>query len=297
MSTSTVNSPPQRSRFGSLIRQLWFQVILGAALGIAVGVLLPDVGKALTPLNDWFVGLVKMIVVPVVFCVVTLGIATMDSLRRAGRIGVKALGYFFVLSLVSMLIGLIVANIFKPGAGMNIDVSSLDASTIPGVDSGEKVGFVQFVTNVIPDSLFGAITGHAILSALVVSLLFGCALNVTRESSAPITKAIQALSHVVFKIVGWVMWLAPIGTFGALASVVAKYGASSLQQLGFLILLFTATCIIYVVVLLGPADQAEHEGIRHAGAENDARRNHRPLPEQRGANDNARRMNVRSRRE
>ena len=251
MSTSTVNSPPQRSRFGSLIRQLWFQVILGAALGIAVGVLLPDVGKALTPLNDWFVGLVKMIVVPVVFCVVTLGIATMDSLRRAGRIGVKALGYFFVLSLVSMLIGLIVANIFKPGAGMNIDVSSLDASTIPGVDSGEKVGFVQFVTNVIPDSLFGAITGHAILSALVVSLLFGCALNVTRESSAPITKAIQALSHVVFKIVGWVMWLAPIGTFGALASVVAKYGASSLQQLGFLILLFTATCIIYVVVLLG----------------------------------------------
>jgi len=256
MSTSTVNSPPQRSRFGSLIRQLWFQVILGAALGIAVGVLLPDVGKALTPLNDWFVGLVKMIVVPVVFCVVTLGIATMDSLRRAGRIGVKALGYFFVLSLVSMLIGLIVANIFKPGAGMNIDVSSLDASTIPGVDSGEKVGFVQFVTNVIPDSLFGAITGHAILSALVVSLLFGCALNVTRESSAPITKAIQALSHVVFKIVGWVMWLAPIGTFGALASVVAKYGASSLQQLGFLILLFTATCIIYVVVLLGLISRA-----------------------------------------
>ena len=169
----------------------------------------PTSVRQLTPLNDWFIGLVKMIVVPVVFCVVTLGIATMDSLRRAGRIGVKALGYFFVLSLVSMLIGLVVANIFKPGAGMNIDVSTLDASTIPGVDSGEKVGFVQFVTNVIPDSLFGAITGHAILSALLVSLLIGCALNVTRESSAPITTAIQALSHVVFKIVGWVMWLAP----------------------------------------------------------------------------------------
>lgn len=248
---STATAPKKRSRFGSLIRQLWFQVILGAVLGVTVGLLAPEVGKALTPLNDWFIGLVKMIVVPVVFCVVTLGIATMDSLRRAGRIGVKALGYFFVLSLVSMLIGLIVANIFQPGKGMNIDVNSLDASTIPGVDSGEKVGFVQFVTNVIPESLFGAITGHAILSALLVSLLIGCALNVTRETSAPITKAIQALSHVVFKIVGWVMWLAPIGTFGALASVVAKYGASSLQQLGFLILLFTGTCVVYVVVLLG----------------------------------------------
>ena len=150
-----------------------------------------------------------MIVVPVVFCVVTLGIASMDSLRKAGRIGVKALGYFFVLSLVSMLIGLVVANIFKPGAGMNIDVSTLDASKIPGVDSEEKIGFVEFVTNMIPDSLFGAITGHAILSALLVSLLFGCALNVTKEHSAPITKLIEALSHVVFKIVGWVMRLAP----------------------------------------------------------------------------------------
>lgn len=258
MSTTTTNatSPPRRSRFGNLIRQLWFQVIIGAVLGIAVGVLAPNIGAAVTPLNDWFIGLVKMIVVPVVFCVVTLGIATMDSLRRAGRIGVKALGYFFVLSLVSMLIGLVVANIFKPGAGMNIDVSSLDASTIPGVDSGEKVGFVQFVTNVIPESLFGAITGHAILSALLVSLLIGCALNVTKAHSAPITTMIESLSHVVFKIVGWVMRLAPIGTFGALASVVAKYGASSLQQLGFLILLFTATCVVYVVVLLGLISKA-----------------------------------------
>ncbi len=255
MTTSTTNRP-SRSRFGSLIRQLWFQVVVGAIAGIAVGILLPDIGAAVSPLNDWFIGLVKMIVVPVVFCVVTLGIATMDNLRKAGRIGVKALGYFFVLSLVSMLIGMVVANIFKPGAGMNIDVSTLDASSIPGVESGEKAGFVEFVSNVIPESLFGAITGHAILSALVVSLLVGCALNVTKVHSAPITTLIEQLSHVVFKIVGWVMRLAPIGTFGALASVVAKYGASSLQQLGFLILLFTATCVVYVIVLLGLISRA-----------------------------------------
>jgi aerobic C4-dicarboxylate transport protein len=253
---STIDNAPRRSRFGSLIRQLWFQVVVGAALGIAVGILLPHVGKALSPLNDWFIGLVEMIVVPVVFCVVSLGIATMDSLRKAGRIGVKALGYFLVLSLVSMVIGLVVANVFKPGVGMNIDVSTLDASKIPGVGSGEKVGFVDFVTSVIPDSLFGAITGHAILSALVVSLMVGCALNLTAATSAPITNLIQSLSIVVFKIVGWVMRLAPIGTFGALASVVAKYGASSLQQLGYLILLFTGTCIVYVVVVLGLMSRA-----------------------------------------
>jgi len=255
MTTSTTNRP-SRSRFASLIRQLWFQVVVGAIAGIAVGILLPSIGATVSPLNDWFIGLVKMIVVPVVFCVVTLGIATMDNLRKAGRIGVKALGYFFVLSLVSMLIGMVVANIFKPGAGMNVDVSTLDARGIPGVESGEKAGFVEFVSNVIPESLFGALTGHAILSALMVSLLVGCALNVTKVHSTSITTLIEQLSHVVFKIVGWVMRLAPIGTFGALASVVAKYGASSLQQLGFLILLFTATCVVYVIVLLGLISRA-----------------------------------------
>ena len=230
MTTSTTTAAPQqRSRFGSLIRQLWFQVVIGAVVGIAVGLLLPDVGKAVSPLNDWFIGLVKMIVVPVVFCVVTLGIASMDSSRKAGRIGVKALGYFLVLSLLSMLIGLIVANVFKPGAGMNIDISSLDTSKIPGVDSGEKIGFVDFVTDVIPDSLFGAITGHAILSALVVSLLIRMRPECHQGNQFSSLGSSSRSPRCVFKIVGWVMSLAPIGTFGALAAVVANYGASSLQ--------------------------------------------------------------------
>src|SRR6478735_3387456 len=242
--------PKQRSRFGRLLRELWFQVVLGAILGIAVGFLLPSVGKQLTPLSDWFIALVKMIVIPVVFCVVSLGIASMDSLRKAGRIGVKALGYFLALSLVSMLIGLVVANVFRPGAGMNIDPSKLDASKVPAAASKGFDG-LEFVSNIIPESLFGALTGHTIIAALLVSILFGAALNVSGESGAFLTKGIQALSTVIFKIVSWVMRLAPIGTFGALAAVVANYGTQSLQQLGYLVLLFTATCILYVLVVLG----------------------------------------------
>ncbi|WP_082544380.1 MULTISPECIES: cation:dicarboxylase symporter family transporter [unclassified Rhodococcus (in: high G+C Gram-positive bacteria)] len=246
----SLTPPPKRSRFGRLIRELWFQVVIGAIAGIAVGILLPDVGSALSPLNDWFISLVKMIVVPVVFCVVSLSIASMDNLRKAGRIGVKAIGYFLVLSLLSMLFGLVVANVFRPGDGMNIDPSALDPSAVPESATG-SVSAVEFISNIIPESLFGAITGHTILSALLVSIVFGAALNVSGEAGVPITRAINSLSTVVFKIVAWVMRLAPIGTFGALAAVVANYGASTLQQLGYLILLFTATCIVYVIVILG----------------------------------------------
>lgn len=241
--------PKQSSRFGRLIRELWFQVLLGGVLGILVGMFIPQVGSQLTPLSDWFIALVKMIIIPVVFCVVTLGVASMDSLRKAGRIGIKALGYFIVLSLISMLIGLLVANIFHPGDGMNIDVSKLNADKIPGV--GKSFDGIEFVNSLIPTSFFGALTSSAIPAALLVSIVFGAALNLSGESGVLLTGGIRALSTVVFRIVGWLMRLAPIGTFGALAATVAKYGATSLQQLGFLILLFTATCIVYVLVVLG----------------------------------------------
>jgi hypothetical protein len=155
----------------------------------------PSVGKQLTPLSDWFIGLVKMIVIPVVFCVVSLGIASMDSLRKAGRICVKALGYFIVLSLVSMLIGLVVANVFHPGTGMNIDPSKLDASKVPAAPNKSFDG-LEFVSNIIPESLLGALTGHTIIAALMVSIVFGAALNLSGESGAFLTKGIRALSTV-----------------------------------------------------------------------------------------------------
>ncbi|XVQ07479.1 cation:dicarboxylate symporter family transporter [Spirillospora sp. CA-255316] len=251
MSSTIASDRPQRSRFRKLIGELWFQVVVAAVLGVAVGLAFPSVGAGLKPLNDWFIALVKMIVIPVVFCVITTGIASMDNLRKAGRIGVKAIGYFLVLSLLSMLIGLAVANIFRPGDGMNVDPATLDAGSIPSAATEQHATFTGFISSLIPETLFGALTDDGILSALVVSIVFGVALNMAGPSAAPLTQGISALSGVVFRIVGWVMRLAPIGTFGALTTVVATYGASSLQQLGYLILLFTATCVVYVIVVLG----------------------------------------------
>lgn len=250
MTSTTATDRPPRSRLSRLLRELWFQVVLAAVLGIAVGLVAPGFGEELKPLNDWFVALVKMIVIPVVFCVVTTGIAAMDNLRKAGRIGGKAIGYFLVLSLVSMLIGLVVANIFHPGTGLDVDPSTLRAEDVPKAAT-EHATFTGFVSSLIPTSLLGAITGDAILSALMVSIVFGVALNMAGEDGAPLTRGIKALSVVVFRIVGWVMRLAPLGTFGALATVVATYGAESLKQLAYLIILFTATCVVYILVVLG----------------------------------------------
>ena len=182
------HDPQRRSRFGPLLRELWFQVVLGAVLGIAVGFLLPAVGKQLTPLSDWFIALVKMIVIPVVFCVVSLGIASMDSLRKAGRIGVKALGYFLVLSLVSMLIGLVVANVFRPGAGMNIDPSTLDASKIPGARPGEEASSSSSPTS-SPNPCSARSPATRSSPPCWSPSLFGCAMNVSGEAGASSPRA------------------------------------------------------------------------------------------------------------
>jgi aerobic C4-dicarboxylate transport protein len=254
--TPNTPEPRQRSRFAHLAGQLWIQVIVGAALGIAVGVAFPAFAADMAPLNEWFIGLIKMIVVPVIFCVLVTGIASMDNLRKAGRIGGRAIAYFVALSLLSMLVGLAVANIFRPGDDMNVDVSALDTGAIPEGTTEAHSSVTGFISSLIPTNLVGAVTGENLLAALVVSLLFGIALNMSGEQGKPLVSAINALSAVVFRIVGWVMRLAPIGTFGAMASVVATSGAESLQQLGYLILLFAGTCVVYIVVILGAVMRA-----------------------------------------
>ncbi len=253
MSQELVAKKKSRSPFRHL-KELWVQVVIGAVLGIAIGLLFPPVGIALKPLNDWFIALVKMIVAPVIFVVVVHAVATMDNVRRVGKIGIKALVYFIGLSLLSMLIGLIVGNIFKPGAGMNIDASTLDPSKIPG--QGQEVGFVHFVTELIPETLLSAFTDGAILPALLVSIVFGFALNMAGPKGKPVTDFITALQGIIFRIVGWIMKLAPYGTLGALAAVTATYGASSLANLGMLVLVFTGTCVAYIFIVLWPVMRA-----------------------------------------
>lgn len=249
MSRSTTDH--QRPRPGlRLLRELWVQVIIAAILGIAVGLLFPGFGSAMQPLSDWFIALVKMIVAPVIFCVVTTGIAAMDNVRRVGRIGVKAIGYFVVFSLVSMLIGLVVANVFGLGAGLHIDPHGLDAGSVPKTSS-DATSFTAFVSSIIPDTMFSAFTSDNIVATLFISIVFGFALNLGGARVEPLAKGIQSLSDVVFRIVSWIMKTAPIGTFGALAAVVSTYGVASLKQLGYLILVFAGTCVLYVVVVLG----------------------------------------------
>ncbi|GAA4490009.1 dicarboxylate/amino acid:cation symporter [Actinoallomurus oryzae] len=249
MSRSTTDQ--QRTRPGlRLLRELWVQVIIAAILGIAVGLLFPGFGRAMQPLSDWFIALVKMIVAPVIFCVVTTGIAAMDNVRRVGRIGVKAIGYFVVFSLVSMLIGLVVANVFRLGAGMHIDPHSLDAGAVPKTSS-DATSFTAFVSSIIPDTMFSAFTSDNIVATLFISIVFGFALNLGGARVEPLARGIQSLSDVVFRIVSWIMRTAPFGTFGALAAVVSTYGVSSLKQLGYLILVFAGTCVLYIVVVLG----------------------------------------------
>lgn len=249
--TQTPATSPARPRTRRLWTELWFQVVVAAVLGIAVGLLAPSFGSAMAPLNDWFIALIKMIVVPVIFCVIVNGIASMDNLRKAGRIGVKSLGYFLALSLLSMVIGMVVADVFEPGAGMNVDVSALNASALPDSATETHPTLASFISGLIPKNLIGAFTGSNLLAALVASLLFGVALNKAGEVGRPLVAGMQALQEVVFTVVGWVMRLAPLGTFGALAAVVATSGAESLKGLGYLILLFFATCLAYVIVVLG----------------------------------------------
>lgn len=224
---------------------------MAAVLGIAVGWLFPSFGAAMAPLNDWFIALIKMIVVPVVFVVIVNGIASMDNLRKAGRVGVKSIAYFLALSLVSMLIGLLVANVFHPGSGMNVDLASLSSTDLPESTTEAHPTVTSFISGLIPKNLIGAFTGTSLLAALVGSLLFGVALNKAGEVGRPLVAGMYALQSVVFTVVGWVMRLAPLGTFGALAAVVATTGTQSLKGLGYLILLFFATCVVYVIVVLG----------------------------------------------
>lgn len=247
-----IDTTPHPIKTKKFYQILYVQVIFAIIAGITLGYLKPDIGKALQPLGDGFIKLVKMIIAPVIFLTVSTGIAGMNDLKKVGRVAGKAFIYFFFFSTLALIMGLIVSYLVQPGAGLNIDPKTLDGSQISRfVTAAEENSFMNFVFNMIPDSLFSPITGDVILQVLVVAILFGVALAMTAEKSQPITDFFTLLTVPVFKIVELLMKLAPIGAFGAMAFTIGAYGVGSLMYLGKLVATFYVTSFLFIALILG----------------------------------------------
>ncbi|KOP55364.1 C4-dicarboxylate transporter [Pseudomonas coronafaciens pv. porri] len=240
-----------------IYKSLYFQVIVAIVIGILIGHFYPDTGKALKPLGDGFIKLIKMVIAPIIFCTVVSGIAGMQSMKSVGKTGGYALLYFEVVSTIALLIGLIVVNVVQPGAGMNIDVSTLDASKIAAyVTAGQDQSIVGFILNVIPNTIVGAFANGDILQVLMFSVVFGFALHRLGSYGKPVLDFIDRFAHVMFNIINMIMKLAPLGAFGAMAFTIGAYGVSSLVQLGQLMICFYITCVLFVVFVLGAIARA-----------------------------------------
>ena len=233
-------------------RTLYFQVIVGVILGVTVGLLWPEFGAKLKPLGDGFIKLVKMLIAPIIFLTVSLGIAHTEDMAKVGRVGLKALLYFEVVSSLALVIGLVVVNLWQPGAGMNIDPKTLDAGAIASYTAGAKsMNTVDFLLNIIPNSAVDAFAKSEILQVLLFSVLFGWALGAQGERGRPVYELLERLSAIFFKMIDMIMRLAPVGAFGAMGFTIGKYGAGALLSLGKLMAGVYLTCVLFVVVVLG----------------------------------------------
>ena len=235
-----------------LHRLLYVQVLVAIVLGALLGHFWPSTGEALKPLGDGFIKLVKMVISPVIFLTVVTGIAGMRELAAVGRVAGRAFGYFLTVSTFALLVGLAVANIVQPGAGMNIDPATLNAGAVADyAHQAHESSITGFLMAIIPDTMVSALTGGSILQTLFVAILFGIALSLVGEPARPVLDLAERVMLVVFRIVGILMRTAPIGAFGAIAFTVGKYGAGSLIGLGGLVATFYLTSLLFVVVVLG----------------------------------------------
>ncbi|MCW2476429.1 MULTISPECIES: dicarboxylate/amino acid:cation symporter [unclassified Symbiopectobacterium] len=241
----------------SIFKSLYFQVLTAITIGILLGHFYPELGAQMKPLGDGFVKLIKMVIAPVIFCTVVTGIAGMESMKSVGRTGAVALLYFEVVSTVALIIGLLVVNIMQPGAGMNVDASTLDASAVAVyTQQAQQQGVVAFLMDVIPASVVGAFASGNILQVLLFAVMFGFALHRLGEKGRVIFNVIDSFSHTIFGVINMIMRLAPIGAFGAMAFTIGKYGVGSLVQLGQLIICFYITCLLFVFLVLGSIARA-----------------------------------------
>ena len=233
--------------------QLYVQVLIGIVIGVAIGHFEPQFGAKLQPFADGFIKLIKMLLAPIIFGTVVVGIAKMGSIKEVGRIGVKALLYFEILSTIALVIGLIVVNIAKPGAGMNINATTLDASAIAKYSqaASEQGGTIDFFLNIIPSTFIGAFSNGVMLQVILISVLMGVALVQMGETSKPLINTIDLFLQGLFKIVAMVMRLAPIGAGAGMAFTIGKYGIGTLLSLGQLLIALYVTTLIFIVIVLG----------------------------------------------
>ena len=235
-----------------LYKSLYFQVICAIVIGVLLGYFYPSTGESMKPLGDGFIKLIKMIIAPIIFCTVVLGIAGMEDMKKVGKTGGYALLYFEVVSSIALLIGLVIINFVKPGVGMNIDPASLDTKALANYTKPGALGSTtDFILHVIPDTVIDAFAKGEILQVLLIAVLFGFALHRFGGRGTLVFDVIEKISHVLFTIVGYIMKVAPIGAFGAMAFTIGKYGIASLLQLGALMATFYATCLVFVIVVLG----------------------------------------------
>lgn len=237
----------------SFFKSLFGQVIIALVLGILVGVAWPDFAIQLKPLGDAFVKLIKMVIAPLVFAVVVQGVVGAGDLKKVGRVGLKSIIYFEAVTTIALVMGLVVAYVFAPGVGMNIDPATLDGSSLGSYAERVKqiTGPVDFLMRVIPTTVVDAFAAGDILQVLLFAILFGAGLSLLGERGQPVANFIGLTAEVLFKIIGFIVKLAPIGVFGAIAFTVGKYGVASLQQLGYLVVLFYASVALFVFGVLG----------------------------------------------
>lgn len=235
-----------------LYKSLYVQVIFAIVIGVLLGHFAPETGTAMKPFGDAFIKLIKMIIAPVIFCTVVIGIAGMEDMKKVGKTGGMALLYFEVMSTLALIVGLLVVNLLQPGADMNIDVNSLDIASIASYTAPGKLETVtDFLLHIIPSSMIDAFAKGDVLQVLLVSVLFGFALHKLGGRGTLVFDFIEKISHVLFSIVGIIMKAAPIGAFGAMAFTIGKYGIASLLSLGKLMGTFYLTCLLFIFVVLG----------------------------------------------
>lgn len=235
-----------------LFKSLYFQVLIAIGIGILLGYFYPSFAIELKPLGDGFIKLIKMMIAPIIFCTIVTGIAGMQNTKKVGRVGLKAILYFEVVTTIALIIGLVVINLMKPGAGMNIDPAALDTKGVESyISEGKSQTVSDFILHIIPENIVNALSNGSILQVLFFSILLGFALSKIGDKATPLLKGIQSLEDGLFAIIKMIMKLAPVGALGAMAFTIGKYGLGSLASLGQLMAAFYITCLVFILLVLG----------------------------------------------